>query len=78
MHPGPDAGVNALASLAGVPVSRAVVLLEELERVNVVTETTAGRFAMHDLLRAPRPLMTGISAGAARDGGLAPSERVSG
>lgn len=52
MHPGPDAGVNALASLAAVPAKGAVVMLEELERVNVVVETTVGRFAMHDLLRA--------------------------
>lgn len=28
------------------------MVLEELERVNVVTETAGGRFAMHDLLRA--------------------------
>ena len=52
MHPGPDAGVNALASLAGVSAREAVVMLEELERVNVVAETAAARFAMHDLLRA--------------------------
>jgi DNA-binding SARP family transcriptional activator/tetratricopeptide (TPR) repeat protein len=52
MHPGPDAGVNALASLAGVPARQAVVMLEELERVNVVTETAGGRFTMHDLLRS--------------------------
>lgn len=52
MHPGPDAAVNALASLAGVPARQAVVMLEELERVNVAAQTAAGRFAMHDLLRA--------------------------
>lgn len=52
MHPGPDAGVTALASLAGVPARQALVMLEELERVSVAAQTAAGRFAMHDLLRA--------------------------
>jgi DNA-binding SARP family transcriptional activator len=51
MHPGPDAGVNALASLVGVSARRAVAMLGELERINVVTETADGRFTMHDLLR---------------------------
>ena len=52
MHPGPDAGLNALASLAGVPAGLAREMLEELERVNIAAQTAAGRFAMHDLLRA--------------------------
>jgi DNA-binding SARP family transcriptional activator/tetratricopeptide (TPR) repeat protein len=52
LHPGPDAGVNALASLAGRPARQAVALLGELERVHVVTQTADGRFALHDLLWA--------------------------
>jgi DNA-binding SARP family transcriptional activator/tetratricopeptide (TPR) repeat protein len=52
MHPGPDAGANVLASLAGTTAGQAVAMLEELERVNVVAQSEAGRFAMHDLLRA--------------------------
>jgi DNA-binding SARP family transcriptional activator/tetratricopeptide (TPR) repeat protein len=50
LHPGPDAGVNALASLAGAQARQVVALLGELERVHVVTQTADGRFALHDLL----------------------------
>jgi len=52
LHPGPEAGVNAAASLAAVPARQARGMLDELARSNVVAETAAGRFAMHDLLRA--------------------------
>jgi hypothetical protein len=52
LHPGPDAGVNATASLAGVPAREARALLAELVRSSVVAETAAGRFGTHDLLRA--------------------------
>jgi DNA-binding SARP family transcriptional activator len=52
LHPGPDAGAGAAASLAGVPVARARALLAELARAHLVAEHTPGRYALHDLLRA--------------------------
>ncbi|MEU6074697.1 BTAD domain-containing putative transcriptional regulator [Micromonospora sp. NPDC047074] len=52
MHPGPDLGAVAAASLAGVPPSRVRPLLAELAHAHMVTEHTPGRYAMHDLLRA--------------------------
>jgi DNA-binding SARP family transcriptional activator/tetratricopeptide (TPR) repeat protein len=52
LHPGPDAGAGAAASLAGVPPAAGRRALEELARASVVTETAAGRYAQHDLLRA--------------------------
>jgi DNA-binding SARP family transcriptional activator len=51
LHPGPDAGPNAVASIAGVPAGQAREMLEELMRSNIVAETGSGRFSMHDLLR---------------------------
>ena len=50
--PGPDIGLVAAASLAGVPVDRAGPVLTELARTHLVAETAPGRFALHDLLRA--------------------------
>ncbi|MEU0551644.1 BTAD domain-containing putative transcriptional regulator [Micromonospora sp. NPDC005979] len=52
LHPGPDAGRTAVASLAGLPPARVGPLLADLTRANLLTERTAGRYAMHDLLRA--------------------------
>jgi DNA-binding SARP family transcriptional activator/tetratricopeptide (TPR) repeat protein len=52
LHPGPDVGVGAAASLAGVPVTRARAPLAVLARAHLVTEHTPGRYAFHDLLRA--------------------------
>ncbi|MER7418964.1 BTAD domain-containing putative transcriptional regulator [Micromonospora peucetia] len=52
MHPGPDLGAVAAASLAGVPPGRVRPLLAELAYAHMVTEHTPGRYAMHDLLRA--------------------------
>jgi tetratricopeptide (TPR) repeat protein/transcriptional regulator with XRE-family HTH domain len=40
----------AAASLAGVPRSGIAVLLGELTRAHLVTEATAGRYGIHDLL----------------------------
>jgi DNA-binding SARP family transcriptional activator len=51
-HPGPDISGAAAASLAGGEVSAARAALTELVRASLVLEQTAGRFAMHDLLRA--------------------------
>ncbi|MFG3642984.1 BTAD domain-containing putative transcriptional regulator [Micromonospora sp. NPDC047762] len=52
LHPGPDAGRAAVASLAGLPPARVEPLLADLTRANLLTERTPGRYAMHDLLRA--------------------------
>ena len=52
LHPGPDITAGAAASLAGIPVSQARPLLADLARAHLVTEPTAGRYALHDLLRA--------------------------
>ncbi|WP_353899508.1 BTAD domain-containing putative transcriptional regulator [Micromonospora harpali] len=52
LHPGPDAARPAVASLTGLPPSRVGPLLAGLTRVNLLTERTPGRYAMHDLLRA--------------------------
>lgn len=51
-HPGPDIGVTAAASLAGVPVREARGLLRTLAEAHLLTEHRPGRFACHDLLRA--------------------------
>lgn len=52
LHPGPDAGLPAVASLAGVSLTRARALLAELSRGHLLTEAAPGRYAFHDLLRA--------------------------
>jgi hypothetical protein len=51
LHPGPDIGNLAAASLAGIPVARARSLLAQLTRAHLVTERAPGRYAFHDLLR---------------------------
>jgi DNA-binding SARP family transcriptional activator/tetratricopeptide (TPR) repeat protein len=50
--PGPDVSVAAAASLVGVPAPRGRELLAELCRVHLLTEQPAGRYALHDVLRA--------------------------
>jgi DNA-binding SARP family transcriptional activator len=52
LHPGPDIGVNAAASLTGVPARQARTMLYELTRSHVAAELAVGRFGLHDLLRA--------------------------
>jgi DNA-binding SARP family transcriptional activator/tetratricopeptide (TPR) repeat protein len=51
-HPGPDIAEAAAGSLAGGDVMAARAALSELARASLVLEHDAGRFAMHDLLRA--------------------------
>jgi DNA-binding SARP family transcriptional activator/tetratricopeptide (TPR) repeat protein len=50
--PGPDIDPAAAACLAGVSLVRARATLAELTRVHLLTETSVGRFALHDLLRS--------------------------
>ncbi|MEU5945784.1 BTAD domain-containing putative transcriptional regulator [Micromonospora sp. NPDC047465] len=52
LHPGPDVGQPAAASLAGVSLSQVRPLLAGLTRANLLTERSPGRYATHDLLRA--------------------------
>ncbi|MCF0096818.1 tetratricopeptide repeat protein [Micromonospora sp. MH99] len=51
-HPGPDIGVAAAASLAGLPREQVPRLLTELAHAHLVSEHAPGRFGAHDLLRA--------------------------
>jgi tetratricopeptide (TPR) repeat protein len=51
VHPGPDVGAAAVASMAGVSVQQARLQLEELRRAHLVEERAPGRFGLHDLLR---------------------------
>lgn len=52
LHPGPDIGVPAAASLAGLPEGLARAALDELTAANLLTEHSASRYTFHDLLRA--------------------------
>ncbi|WP_079179196.1 AfsR/SARP family transcriptional regulator [Streptomyces humi] len=51
VHPGPDLSVAAAASLAGLPVEHAGLLLTALADSHLVTEYSRGRYVLHDLLR---------------------------
>ncbi|HEY0696902.1 MAG TPA: tetratricopeptide repeat protein, partial [Micromonospora sp.] len=52
LHPGPDLTAPALASLAGLAVSRVRPALTTLTRAHLLVEHRPGRYACHDLLRA--------------------------
>jgi DNA-binding SARP family transcriptional activator len=52
LPPGPDISITAAASLAGEAVAAVRPLLDELTRVNLITEYAPGRYILHDLLRA--------------------------
>jgi DNA-binding SARP family transcriptional activator len=52
LHPGPDVGAAAVASLAGLALPEARRRLAELTRAHLLTEHAPGRFSCHDLLRA--------------------------
>jgi tetratricopeptide (TPR) repeat protein len=52
LQAGPDIGVSAAASLAGLPPRQARALLAELTSTNLLTDRSRGRFAFHDLLWA--------------------------
>ncbi len=49
--PGPDIGLPAAASLAGLPAPATVDLLKRLERAHLVQQHRPGRYRMHDLIR---------------------------
>jgi tetratricopeptide (TPR) repeat protein len=52
LHPGPDADLYAVAALADVSLDQARRTLVGLTRAHLVQRTNAGRYHMHDLLRA--------------------------
>ena len=52
LHPGPDIGAPAAASLAATDPATANRLLRELTRACLLNEHSPGRYAFHDLLRA--------------------------
>jgi DNA-binding SARP family transcriptional activator len=52
LHEGPDIGIAAAASLAGISVAQARALLTELAKAHLLADRSRGRFAFHDLLRA--------------------------
>jgi tetratricopeptide (TPR) repeat protein len=51
LHPGPDLGAAAAASIAGLPAREAAAALATLARVHLCHERAPGRFGLHDLLR---------------------------
>jgi DNA-binding SARP family transcriptional activator/tetratricopeptide (TPR) repeat protein len=52
LHPGPDIGLRAAASLVGLPPAKVRRALSELAQAHLITEHSPGRYTMHDLLRA--------------------------
>ncbi|MEO3746477.1 tetratricopeptide repeat protein [Plantactinospora sp. B5E13] len=50
-HPGPEIGIPAAASLAGLPRDQVRRLLAELAHAHLISEPAPGRFGAHDLLR---------------------------
>jgi DNA-binding SARP family transcriptional activator len=52
LHPGPDIAIPAMASLAGVPLTEARLLVGELVRTGLLREHLVGRYSAHDLIRA--------------------------
>ncbi|MEH1123171.1 AfsR/SARP family transcriptional regulator [Micromonospora sp. CPCC 206061] len=51
LHPGPDLGLAAAASLAGLTAARTRRQLAELIAAHLIIEHTPGRYAFHDLVR---------------------------
>jgi DNA-binding SARP family transcriptional activator/tetratricopeptide (TPR) repeat protein len=52
LHPGPDLDVYAAAALTNTTLPHAQHALDLLARAHLVQPTSAGRYGMHDLLRA--------------------------
>ncbi|WRZ54555.1 NB-ARC domain-containing protein [Streptomyces sp. NBC_01314] len=51
LRPGPGLAPDTAAALAGLPVRRARLLLDDLADAHLVTEHAPGRYTQHDLLR---------------------------
>ena len=52
LHPGPDFDVYAAAALADISLDSARHTLDRLSRAHLIAPAGAGRYGMHDLLRA--------------------------
>ncbi|MFI6769666.1 ATP-binding protein [Streptomyces sp. NPDC050355] len=52
LHPGPEFGLHAAAALAGLTLSRARQLLDDLVGAHLLEQSGPDRFQFHDLLRA--------------------------
>jgi tetratricopeptide (TPR) repeat protein len=65
VHPGPDIGLPAVASLAGTGTARVRAALAELCRASLVSEPVPDRYACHDLLRAYAAELADATEGAA-------------
>jgi tetratricopeptide (TPR) repeat protein len=52
LHPGPDLDAYAAAALANTSLDHARRILDQLGRAHLIHPSGAGRYAMHDLLRA--------------------------
>lgn len=52
LHPGPDIGVLAVASLAGCGIGTAQAVLTELADSGLIGETAPDRYVLHDLMRS--------------------------
>ena len=51
LHPGPDVSLPAAASMAGMTLREARLVLEELVLSSLLGEDRPGRYSLHDLLR---------------------------
>jgi tetratricopeptide (TPR) repeat protein len=60
LHPGPDLDPYAAAALTHTSVEQAQHLLDLLARAHLVQPAGAGRYGMHDLLRAYATYLAGI------------------
>lgn len=65
LHSGPDIGIRAAASLAGLAVGKVRPLLTELAQTHLVAEPMPSRYACHDLLHAYAAELAEISEPAA-------------
>jgi DNA-binding SARP family transcriptional activator len=63
LHPGPDLEPYAAAALAGTTVPQARQTLEALARTHLIFPAAAGRYSMHDLLRAYACELSAIADG---------------
>jgi predicted transcriptional regulator of viral defense system len=51
--PGPDIGLPAVAALSGLGTGHTRKALTALEEASLLERRSQGRYAMHDLIRAP-------------------------
>ena len=71
LHPGPDFDAYAVAALTGAPALQARDVLALLARAHLVHAAGAGRYGMHDLLRAYASQLTEAEDSTAAEGNTA-------